>query len=279
MTAIATILALIPLAAGFNQGSIIAAELGTVVIGGLFSSTFLTLLVIPVVYSLVDGVKVRLSRKPSDAAPTEPGSSRRHRGRGCPGLIVSATVRAVSRRPWHPMGPGPPGPRVHPPAQLPKEDPMAITRFAEATWNGDLLNGSGTINYVSSGALSRMPVTWASRTEEHNGRTSPEELIASAHAACFSMAFSSRLAKNGTPATRLDVRAVITFDKGDAGWKIARSDITVRGEVPGIDAATFTSARRRRQGQLPGLGCAQGQRRALGGRRPRLGPGIASAGR
>ena len=116
---------------------------------------------------------------------------------------------------------------------------MAITRFAEATWNGDLLNGSGTINYVSSGAFSRMPVTWASRTEEHNGRTSPEELIASAHAACFSMAFSSRLAKNGTPATRLDVKAVITFDKGDSGWGIARSDITVRGEVPGIDAAAF----------------------------------------
>ena len=118
---------------------------------------------------------------------------------------------------------------------------MAITRFAEATWNGDLLNGSGTLNYVSSGAFSRMPVTWASRTEEHNGRTSPEELIAAAHAACFSMAFSSRLAKNGTPATRLDVRAVITFDKGDAGWKIARSDITARGEVPGIDTALFAA--------------------------------------
>ena len=72
MTAIATILALIPLAAGLNQGSIIAAELGTVVIGGLFSSTFLTLLVIPVLYSLVDGAKVRLSRKPSDAAPADP---------------------------------------------------------------------------------------------------------------------------------------------------------------------------------------------------------------
>ncbi len=74
MTAIATILALIPLAAGLNNGSIIAAELGTVVIGGLFSSTFLTLLVIPVLYSLVDGAKVRLSRKPSDAAPTEPAA-------------------------------------------------------------------------------------------------------------------------------------------------------------------------------------------------------------
>jgi osmotically inducible protein OsmC len=116
---------------------------------------------------------------------------------------------------------------------------MAITRFAEATWSGDLLSGNGTINYVSSGAFTRLPVTWASRTEEHNGRTSPEELIASAHAACYSMAFSSQLAKNGTPATKLDVKAVITFDKGDAGWKIARSDLTVRGSVPGIDEAKF----------------------------------------
>ena len=116
---------------------------------------------------------------------------------------------------------------------------MGITRFAEATWIGDLVNGSGSINYVSSGAFTRLPVTWASRTEEHNGRTSPEELIASAHAACFSMALSSRLAKNGTPAAKLDVKAVVTFDKGEAGWKIARSDLTVRGTVPGIDAARF----------------------------------------
>jgi lipoyl-dependent peroxiredoxin len=118
---------------------------------------------------------------------------------------------------------------------------MAISRFAEATWQGSLLEGSGTIDYVSSGAFTRLPVTWASRTEEHNGRTSPEELIAAAHASCFSMAFSARLAKNNTPATKLSVKAVITFDKGDAGWKIARSDITVRGDVPGIDAATFTT--------------------------------------
>ncbi len=118
---------------------------------------------------------------------------------------------------------------------------MAISRFAEATWQGSLLEGSGTIDYVSSGAFTRLPVTWASRTEEHNGRTSPEELIAAAHASCFSMAFSARLAKNNTPATKLSVKAVITFDKGDAGWKIARSDITVRGDVPGIDQATFTA--------------------------------------
>jgi osmotically inducible protein OsmC len=116
---------------------------------------------------------------------------------------------------------------------------MAITRHAEVAWTGDLINGSGTINYVTSGAFSRMPVTWASRTEDHDGRTSPEELVAAAHASCFSMAFSSRLAKNGTPAEKLDVKAVVTFDKGDAGWKITQSAITVRGTVPGIDAAKF----------------------------------------
>ena len=118
---------------------------------------------------------------------------------------------------------------------------MATTRFAETTWKGDLASGSGTIDYVSSGAFTRMPVTWASRTEDHNGRTSPEELIAAAHASCFSMAFSARLAKNGTPAAKLDIKAVVTFDKGDAGWKIASSELTVRGDVPGIDAATFAA--------------------------------------
>ena len=85
---------------------------------------------------------------------------------------------------------------------------MAITRYADVDLAGDLRQRQpGTINYVSSGAFSRLPVTWASRTEEHNGRTSPEELIAAAHASCFSMAFSAGLAKNGTPPTSLDVRA------------------------------------------------------------------------
>jgi lipoyl-dependent peroxiredoxin len=135
---------------------------------------------------------------------------------------------------------------------------MAITRFAEATWNGDLLNGSGTINYVSSGAFSRMPVTWASRTEEHNGRTSPEELIAAAHAACFSMAFSAQLARNSTPATSLDVKAVVTFDKTDAGWKIARSDLTVRGVVPGIDEARFVELANAAKDGCPVSGALKG---------------------
>ncbi len=116
---------------------------------------------------------------------------------------------------------------------------MGTTRFAETTWSGDLVSGSGSINYVSSGSITRLPVTWASRTEEHNGRTSPEELIAAAHAACFSMSFSGKLAKNGTPATKLDIRCVVSFDKGDAGWGITSSALTVRGTVPGIDQAKF----------------------------------------
>jgi osmotically inducible protein OsmC len=116
---------------------------------------------------------------------------------------------------------------------------MAVQRHAEITWKGELVTGSGTIDYVSSGAFSRMPVTWASRTEAHGGKTSPEELIAAAHGSCFSMALSSRLAKNGTPAAELKIKAVVTFDKGEAGWGIASSVIQVRGAVPGIDAETF----------------------------------------
>ena len=77
---------------------------------------------------------------------------------------------------------------------------MAQTRTADATWQGDLLSGSGTIDYVGSGAFSRMPVTWHARTESSDGQTSPEELLAAAHASCFSMALSSRLAKAGHPA-------------------------------------------------------------------------------
>lgn len=116
---------------------------------------------------------------------------------------------------------------------------MAEVRTANVVWNGDLVNGSGMITYVTSGVFSRLPISWAARTSEHNGKTSPEELLAAAHASCFSMAFSSRLAKNGTPATSLDVRAEVTFDQLETGWKVASSTIKVRGTVPGIDKATF----------------------------------------
>jgi osmotically inducible protein OsmC len=118
-------------------------------------------------------------------------------------------------------------------------DTMAEQRHAQVTWTGDLISGSGTIDYVSSGVLARMPVSWSARTGPHNGKTSPEELLAAAHASCFSMAFSARLAKNGTPATKLTIKALVTFDNASGGWKVTTSHITVVGDVPGIDLATF----------------------------------------
>jgi osmotically inducible protein OsmC len=116
---------------------------------------------------------------------------------------------------------------------------MAETRTAEATWSGDLASGSGMLLYVGSGAFSRQPVTWSSRTEAHQGKTSPEEFLAAAHATCFSMALGNQLGKNGTPAQRLDVKVAITADKREAGWTVISSAITVRGKVDGIDQARF----------------------------------------
>jgi osmotically inducible protein OsmC len=76
---------------------------------------------------------------------------------------------------------------------------MAAIRRATATWQGDLLSGSGNVSADTSKAFGPLPVTWASRTEEHEGRTSPEELVAAAHAACYSMAFANILAMDGSP--------------------------------------------------------------------------------
>ncbi|MFL5679072.1 MAG: OsmC family peroxiredoxin [Chloroflexota bacterium] len=119
---------------------------------------------------------------------------------------------------------------------------MPALRRADATWSGDLMSGSGKVSASTSHAFADLPVSWASRTESADGRTSPEELLAAAHAACFSMAFSNGLAKAGHPAERLDVSAEVTFDKVEAGWRVTRIALTVRGRVPGIDRAEFTSA-------------------------------------
>jgi osmotically inducible protein OsmC len=116
---------------------------------------------------------------------------------------------------------------------------MGITRSAEVGWDGDLLSGNGLIRYVSSGAISRLPVSWTVRTDAHDGKTSPEELIAAAHASCYAMAFSAQLARNRTPATHVEVSAVVTFDKTDDGWRIISSALTVEGTVPNIDETTF----------------------------------------
>ena len=119
---------------------------------------------------------------------------------------------------------------------------MTEVRRADATWEGDLLSGNGVVSASSSGAFSSLPVSWASRTEASNGKTSPEELVAAAHASCFSMAFSSNLAKAGHRAERLDVSAEVTFDKLEGGWTVTKSALTVRGVVPGIDQAGFQAA-------------------------------------
>jgi osmotically inducible protein OsmC len=116
---------------------------------------------------------------------------------------------------------------------------MATDRTANVTWRGTLMEGEGTIESVQSGAFGPLDVTWASRTEEPDGRTSPEELIAAAHAACFSMALSHGLAQAGTPADHLETSATVTFVPGTG---ITRSALSVRGSVPGIDEGTFREA-------------------------------------
>ncbi len=109
-------------------------------------------------------------------------------------------------------------------------------RTATVTWSGSLMEGAGTIESVGSGAFGPLDVTWASRAEDSDGRTSPEELIAAAHAACFSMALSHALAQEGSPAERLETSATVTFVPGTG---ITKSALTVRASVPGMDEATF----------------------------------------
>ena len=116
---------------------------------------------------------------------------------------------------------------------------MAQVRKATARWQGDLVTGKGTVSSTTTSQFKDLEVSWGSRTEDAAGKTSPEELLAAAHAACFSMAFAARLAKNGTPPKTLEITAAVTFDKREAGWGITTSALTVRGNVPGIDAAKF----------------------------------------
>jgi lipoyl-dependent peroxiredoxin len=119
---------------------------------------------------------------------------------------------------------------------------LSTTRKATANWQGDLFQGSGTVSAASSNLFSDLPVSWASRTESVDGRTSPEELLAAAHAACFSMALSNNLAKAGNTAERLEVSAEVAFEKQEAGFRVTRSALTVRGTVPGLDEDGFRSA-------------------------------------
>jgi osmotically inducible protein OsmC len=116
---------------------------------------------------------------------------------------------------------------------------MATDRKAEVTWQGDLMSGNGRIDSVTSGAFGGLDVSWPARSEEPGGKTSPEELIAAAHATCFSMALSHGLAKAGHPPEELKTSATVTFQPGEGITKIA---LDVAGRVPGIDEGAFQQA-------------------------------------
>jgi osmotically inducible protein OsmC len=113
-------------------------------------------------------------------------------------------------------------------------------RRANVVWRGDLFKGSGTFDLASSEAARDMPVTWASRTERPDGKTSPEELIAAAHASCYAMALSNTLAEMGNEPEELNISAVCTFDADQV--KVPTMVLAVRGRVPGLDAEGFQNA-------------------------------------
>ena len=120
---------------------------------------------------------------------------------------------------------------------------MAAVRKAKVVWSGELMKGSGSVTADSSGAYRELPVTWAARTEQRaDGKTSPEELLASAHASCFAMALSFGLTNAGKPPQRLEVSATVTFEKVAEGFKVRSSALEVQGTVPGLDAAGFQKA-------------------------------------
>jgi lipoyl-dependent peroxiredoxin len=114
-------------------------------------------------------------------------------------------------------------------------------RTARCRWHGSLLDGGGMVS-GASGGLGELAVTWASRTERSDGKTSPEELIAAAHASCFSMALSHGLTQAGNPPRELQVSATVTLDLVDGAPTVTRSDLTVSGTVPGLDAEGFVQA-------------------------------------
>jgi lipoyl-dependent peroxiredoxin len=124
-------------------------------------------------------------------------------------------------------------------------------RQAHTVWEGSLFEGKGELEFVSSG-IGRFPVTWASRVEKADGRTSPEELIAAAHASCYAMALSNTLAGDDTPPERLHVVATVSLDpKQGGGVEVTKSALEVTGTVPGLDQAGFQAAAERGEQACP----------------------------
>jgi osmotically inducible protein OsmC len=116
---------------------------------------------------------------------------------------------------------------------------MAAVRTATVTWQGSLADGGGSVSAGTSGLFTDLPVSWASRTEQPDGRTSPEELLAAAHASCYAMAFSAELGRAGYAPEELHVEAEVTFDKLEGGWTVTASALTVLGHVHGISDEEF----------------------------------------
>ncbi len=119
---------------------------------------------------------------------------------------------------------------------------MAATRSATVTWSGTLAEGSGTVSSGTTDLFIDLPVSWSSRTEAPAGRTSPEELLAAAHASCFAMALSGGLVRGGTPPDHMHVSAAVTFDQVGDAWTVTRSELDVVGVVPGLDEDGFVAA-------------------------------------
>ncbi len=119
---------------------------------------------------------------------------------------------------------------------------MGAVRQARVVWEGDLFSGGGTIVSSTSGRIKDVGVSWPARTEAPDGKTSPEELLAAAHAACFAMALSAGLGRAGTPPQRLEVSADVTFDKVGEGWRVVSSRLSVKGRVPGATVEAFRQA-------------------------------------
>jgi osmotically inducible protein OsmC len=127
---------------------------------------------------------------------------------------------------------------------------LKAERQAEVIWEGTLARGKGVLN-GRSGALSNLPLTWASRVERSDGRTSPEELIAAAHAGCYAMAFSNTLEQNGTPPERLQVTATCTIEEVAGAPKITTIALNAVGRVPGLDNAGFASVAKQAEQGCP----------------------------
>ena len=118
---------------------------------------------------------------------------------------------------------------------------MAVERSATAVWEGDLFGGSGQAS-TESGVVSNATVKWSSRADQADENTSPEELIAAAHATCISMALANTLAQAGTPPARLEAEATATFDRTPDGFRMTTMRISMRGQVEGLDEDGFRRA-------------------------------------